>query len=97
MGYDRISPKILKVCATSLAGPVTTLFKMCLKNGDFPDAWNIHMITPVPKSGDLSLITGLFHSFESVDFIRPLLSPTEFGFLESRSSIAQLLNNHKCF
>ena len=56
MGCDYISPKILKFCAASLSGPVTSLINMCLESCTFLEEWKTHMITPILKSGDLSSI-----------------------------------------
>ncbi len=36
-GYDNIQPKLIKLGAESLAGPVTSLINMCIKKGTFPD------------------------------------------------------------
>ena len=106
MGCDGLSPKVLKSCAMSLAEPVTALFGKSLLSSTFPAEWKTHLITPIPKSGDLSsvcnyrpisLLCILSKLLESVvynniiDFIRPKLSTAQFGFLEKRSSISQLL------
>ena len=99
LGCDKISPKILRACASSLSMPITTLFR-------FPGKWKMHMISPIPKSGDPSKISNyrpifllciVAKAMESlvydkiIDFIRPRLSSVQFGFLSNRSSTAQLL------
>ena len=57
MGTDRIGPRFLKECATPLAAPLTELFNLCLTTASIPDEWKCHMITPVFKSGNRSLVT----------------------------------------
>ena len=34
-GYDNIPPKLIKIGAESLVGPVTSLINMCIKRGSF--------------------------------------------------------------
>ena len=46
MGIDRISPKILKFCATSLYEPITFLCIQCLRSGYLPQEWRTHCSTP---------------------------------------------------
>ena len=57
MGIDRISPKILKNCATSLCEPITFLYIQCLRFGYFPQEWRKHCITPIYKSGDKAIVS----------------------------------------
>lgn len=57
MGIDNISPKILKYCALALCEPITHLFKLSLDQSHLPAEWKLHMITPIYKSGDKSLIS----------------------------------------
>ncbi len=107
MGCDNLSPKILRFCATALCEPVSFLFNKSLESGCLPDLWKTHKICPIPKSGDcskisnyrpISLLCILSKVMESVvydkviDFIRPKLSESQFGFLSNRSSISQLLS-----
>jgi len=106
MGCDRISPKVIRACATSLCEPVTALFNKCLATSSLPVEWKVHQITPIPKGGDLSQIKNyrpisllciLSKVLESmvftqiIDFLRPLIKRNQFGFLTKRSSITQLL------
>lgn len=106
MGCDNISPKVLKTCTTSLSEPVTALFGKCLSTCSMPDVWKIHKITPIPKKGNLSLISNyrpisllciLAKVLENIvvtkiiDFVRPLLSNHQYGFLSKRSGTSQLL------
>ena len=53
---DKISPKVLKHCANSLFHPLCHLFNLSLSTGAIPTEWKIHLITPVYKSADRSLV-----------------------------------------
>ena len=55
-GIDKIGPRVLKNCAFSLCGPLHHLFVTCLSKHTIPSEWRIHVITPVHKSGDKSLV-----------------------------------------
>ena len=106
MGCDNLSPRILRACASSLCEPITVLFNKTLDSCTLPSMWKLHKITPIPKSGDKSMISNyrpisllciLSKVLESIvygkiiDFIRPKLSKSQFGFLSNRSSTSQLL------
>ena len=103
MGPDKISPKILKHCAGSLSGPVAALLSKSLETCA---KWKLHRIILVPKSGSsskitsyrpISLLSNLSKVMETVlynkiiDFVRPMITNCQFGFLSNRSSITQLL------
>ena len=108
MGHDNINPKILKFCALALADPITSLFSKCLKSGNIPSEWKVHKICPVHKKGSkldvknfrpISLLCIISKVLESliydkvINFIRPLLSVRQFGFLNNRSCLTQLLTS----
>ena len=57
MGIDKISPKMLKYCATTLCEPITYLFSQCLYSGYLPQEWWTHSITPIYKNGDKSVVS----------------------------------------
>ena len=106
-GPDGLVPSILKACASSLCQPIAHLFNQSLSTASFPTEWKLHKICPIPKKGDLSNHTN-FHPisllcvmskvFERIvyekiiSFIRPKLSPHQFGFLKNRSCLTQLLS-----
>ena len=94
MGFDNISARVLKHCATSLCEPVCVLFTHCLETFKLPDMWKVHKITAIPKSGDLaqfsnhrpiSLLCILSKVLEMVvfekvsEFILPRLSSNSLG------------------
>ena len=107
MGCDNVSPKILKACAASLCEPIANFFNRIMDCATIPMIWKRHMITPVPKKGDktkivnyrpISLLCIISKVMESIiyssiiDFIRPTLSVSQYGFLSGRSSTTQLLS-----
>lgn len=56
MGIDGISPRVLKFCACAIYEPLTHLFQLCIDQGYLPQEWKLHVITPIFKSGDRSMI-----------------------------------------
>lgn len=50
-GPDSIHPRILKECATQIAGPLTTLFHTSLREGKIPEAWKEANVSPIFKKG----------------------------------------------
>ena len=107
MGSDKISPKVLKYCATALYEPVTHLFQLSIDQGYLPLEWKLHLITPIFKSGNRSLIKNYRPIsllciiskvlerliFDNIiEFLSTkVLNPTQFGFLRGKSTIQQLL------
>lgn len=49
--------KLLHACATPLMTPVTLLFNICVNTASFPVEWKSHLIVPVFKSGNISLVS----------------------------------------
>ena len=105
-GHDNINPRILKHCATALAKLVTLNFSLSLQQCTFPSDLKHHKICPLPKKGDLHLITNfrpisllpiISKVLETVvynkviDIIRPRLNQHQFGFLKNRSCSSQML------
>ena len=94
MGGDGIPPIISRGAATAILEPVHYLFELCLRKASLPREWCYHVITPIPKSGDRSLISNyipissiskLFEKlvFDKVfDFlIDSSISSSQFGFI----------------
>ena len=50
-GPDRISARLLRMVAPSIAQSITSLFNASLTTGQFPSEWKEANITPVPKPG----------------------------------------------
>ena len=107
-GCDDIPAYLLKSCAISLCKPMHHLFYQCLVQSYLPKEWRIHMITPIPKSGNNSQIKNYWpilllciisKVFECLifDHIYPHLSSqicsSQFGFLRNCSTVQQLLTH----
>ena len=48
-GPDKISSRMLKMTATSIAPSITELFNLSICTGKIPDQWKESMIVPIPK------------------------------------------------
>ena len=95
-GIDTIGPRILKKCAHSLCGPLHHLFATSLSKHTIPLDWRTHVITPLHKSGDKSLVNNycpisllsntskvleqLIYN-KVIHHISNFLTPKQFGFL----------------
>ena len=53
-GPDSLPGRILKMCASELALPVTKLAREMLKRGEWPDCWRDHWLTPIFKKGSVA-------------------------------------------
>ena len=52
MNKDQVHPKVLKICADSLAIPLTKLFTKSLETGKVPTSWKEAKVTPIFKKGN---------------------------------------------
>lgn len=107
MGIDEISPKVLKYCASALSEPVHHLFQSSINQGHLPREWKLHLVTPIFKSGDRSMVNNyrpisllciISKVLERlvfdhiIDFISDkVINQSQFGFLRGKSTIQQLL------
>ena len=105
-GIDNIGPKILKYCAFALTRPLCHLFNLSLASSVIPQQWKVHIVVPVYKSGDrslvknyrpISLLCNTSKILESlvysriIDFVLNNITKCQFGFLPGRSTTQQLL------
>ena len=51
-GSNGISPKLLKIAAPVIAGPMTKRFNYCINVGEWPCRWKLSNVTPVHKKDD---------------------------------------------
>ena len=56
-GPDKISGKLLKMVAPSIAPSLTSLFNHSILSGQFPSEWIEANVTPIPKSGEKDLMS----------------------------------------
>ena len=105
-GIDGISPQVLQSCAVPLCEPLLHLFSSSLVTSTLPSEWKIHRVTPIFKSGDralvsnyrpISLLPVISKVLERIiydkiiDHLLPSLSPFQFGFIQGRSTLQQLM------
>ena len=105
-GPHGITPKILKLCAATLAPPLARLFTLSVTSSTIPSQWKFHLIVPIHKSGDRSLVKNyrpisLLSNVSKVlerlifdklaNFVYSRISATQFGFTSHRSSVHKLL------
>ena len=48
-GWDSISPRMLKICDSSIVKPIRSIFETCLKTGIFPGKWKMSNVCPIHK------------------------------------------------
>ena len=102
-GCDGISPRLLKLCALPLTQPLHHLFCLSLSQCYVPLDWRTHMIKPIFKAGDkhnvtnyrpISLLCVISKVLERIVFnklVYQSVSIYQFGFLQHRSTLQQLL------
>ena len=106
-GPDEIPNRILKLFASKLSEPVTTIFNRLLSSGDFPSAWRDAYISPIPKASPVTcdndlrpvaLTACLSKAFEDfvvqwlMEDIKEHIDPNQFGSLKGVSTTFCLLD-----
>ena len=106
MGIDSIGPRLLRECAHVLYEPLCHLFSLSISLQSIPADWKIHLITPIHKAGDRSLVSNyrpisllciISKVLERIlykrliEFLSSSISSRQFGFLKNRSTVHQLL------
>lgn len=104
-GYDGVPSFLLHDAASSLAGPLHHLFTLILREENYPDIWKISRVCPVFKNGDhmdvsnyrpISILCNFSKALESIlhdhiyNSIKHLLSPSQHGFIQKRSTVTNL-------
>ena len=105
-GPDGIPPKLLKIAAPVIAGPMTKLFNYCIDVGEWPCQWKLSNVTPVHKKDDetsktnyrpISVLSVIPKVFEKLKFdqlysvFTPVFSDNMSGFLHGHSCCSALL------
>jgi hypothetical protein len=52
MGYNEISPRVIKMVARDILGPLSCLFNCCIRGGHYPGFFKVARVRPVFKSED---------------------------------------------
>ena len=106
-GHDNIPPKLLKLGANILAGPITFLINESIKTSIFPDQLKCANVIPLYKKGDslltsnyrpISILPSLSKIFECVlidqlsEYFEPLLDDVLSGFRKQHGCQHVLLN-----
>ena len=55
-GHDNVSIRMLKICGSSIYGPLELIFKEALSTGLFPSNWKKGNIVPIHKKGDKQIL-----------------------------------------
>ena len=105
-GPDRIPPKLLKIAAPVIAGPMTKLFNYCIDVDEWPCQWKLSNVTPVYKKDDetsktnyrpISVLAVIPKVFEKLQFdqlssvFTLVFSDNMSGFLRGHSWCSALL------
>ena len=56
-GRDGISTLLLKQFKGAIAPALRHIVNLAIKTGEYPNPWKVGLITPLPKSGDLSVVS----------------------------------------
>ena len=107
-GHDEFSIRMLKICGSSVSGPLQIIYKSCLDRGKFPRQWEKANVVAANKKNDeqlvknyrvISILPICGKTFERIlynslfNFLNQnLISPTQPGFNASDSCINQLLS-----
>jgi hypothetical protein len=106
-GPDELPGILLKTCAAELAPSLTKLFNLSLSSGLVPDLWKQANVIPVLKKGDkskcqnyrpISLLSITSKLLERAvlnkiyNSVLNLITPSQHGFLQGRSTSSQLLS-----
>ena len=106
-GPDAIHGQVLKNCASSLAYPLSLIFKTSYNTGQIPDEWKLANVVPVHKKGSkasvenyrpISLTCLVMKIFEKIirdELMKKcehLLNSHQHGFLPSKSCTTQMIS-----
>ena len=48
-GWDGASPRMIKICDSSIVTPIKIIFETCISEGIFPEKWKMSNVCPVQK------------------------------------------------
>ena len=87
IGDKRLSTHILKFCAQSLSGPLTSLFHRICQQSIFPASWKISCVAPVYRL--IVVLPVLLRIFEIPQLRRhidPFITQQQFSFMKASST-----------
>ena len=106
-GPDGIPSRLLRECAIQIAPSLTRLFNLSLSCGKFPVGWKEANVTPIFKKDSKKLVSN-YRPISLLPIVSKVLekcvlrnilpyflrviSDSQFGFLEGRSCVSQLLS-----
>ena len=88
MGWDGVSPRVLKAVAREIAGPLSRLFNCCMREGHYPTSFKVARVVPVFKSEDPTL----FSNYRPVSI---LLALSQLFERVLKSRLVQFFEQHK--
>ena len=106
-GPDNISGHVLKNCANTLKYPLSQLYNKSYHSGRIPEDWKAANVVPIHKKGPkdsvenyrpVSLTSLIMKVFEKcirdtlIDLCREQISPSQHGFLPTRSCTTQMVS-----
>ncbi len=53
-GLDGVGPKLLKIAAPVIAGPITRILNLSITTGIFPNKWKTAKVTPTHKKDNIT-------------------------------------------
>ena len=54
-GWDGVSPRMIKICDSSIVNPLLIIFVTCIREGIFPDMWKMSNVCPIDKKESKNL------------------------------------------
>ena len=54
-GWDKVSPRMITICDSSIVIPLQIIFETCIREGIFPDKWKMSNVCPVHKKKSKNL------------------------------------------
>ena len=107
VGPDGIHGTVLKMCAATLAFPITKIFNLSFNLGQIPSDWKTANVVPVHKKGDkcnienyrpISLTSLVMKVMEKIirnelyNKCQTLIHESQHGFLPGKSCLTQMKN-----
>ena len=88
MGWDGVSPKVIKAVATELAGSLSRLYNCCMREGYYPPCFKVARVVPIFKAEDQTK----YSNYRPVSVL-PVLSQIFERVLKAR--LVEFIDKHK--